>query len=56
LKRSENRSEEEIRTLRRLKAVHWVTERCCSLFEEFAGMLRDKNQRSKEQARSRLEE
>jgi transposase len=55
-KRPENRSEEEIRTLLRLKAVHWVTERCCSLFEEFAGMLRDKKRRSKEQARSQLEE
>src|SRR5829696_493952 len=47
----ENRSEEEIRTLRRLKAIHWVTERCCTLFEEFAGMLRDEEQRSDEQAR-----
>ena len=35
---------------------HWVTQRCCSLFEEFAGMLRDKKRRSEEQARSRLEE
>ena len=55
VKRSENRSEEEMQTLRRLKAAHWVTERCCSLFEEFAGMLRDREQRSEEQARSRLE-
>jgi transposase len=55
-KRPENRSEAEIRTLRRLKAIHWVTERCCSLFEEFAGMFRDKERRSEEQARSRLEE
>jgi transposase len=54
-KRSENRSEEEIRTLQRLKAVARVTERCCSLFEEFAGILRDKEQRSEEQVRSRLE-
>jgi transposase len=52
----ENRSEEEIRTLRRLKAIHWVTERCCTLFEEFAGMLRDEEQRSEEQARRQLEE
>ena len=56
VKRPENRSEEETRTLRRLKKVHHITERCCTLFEEFAGMLRDKEQRSKEQARSRLEE
>lgn len=54
-KRPENRSEEETRTLQRLKAVHWVMERSCSLFEEFAGMFRDKGQRSEEQARSRLE-
>jgi transposase len=52
----ENRSEEEIRTLRRLKAIHRVTERCCTLFEEFAGMLRDEEQRSDEQARRQLEE
>jgi transposase len=56
VKRAENRSEGEIRTLQRLKTVHWITERCCTLFEEFAVMLRDKEQRSKEQARSRLEE
>ncbi len=56
LKRSENRSEGEIRTLQRLKTVHRITERCCTLFEEFAGMLRDKEQRNGEQARSRLEE
>ncbi len=56
VKRSENRSEEEIRTLRRLKAVHWVTERCCSLFEEFAEMLRDKEPRGKEHARRGLED
>jgi transposase len=57
VKRPENRSEEELRTLRRLKTVHQVTERCCTLFEEFeefAGMFRDKEQRSEEQARSRL--
>ncbi len=56
VKRPENRSEEEVRTLERLKAVHRVTEKCCTLFEEFAGMLRDKEQGSKEQARSSLEE
>ncbi len=56
LKRPENCSEEERRTLRRLKTVHRVTERCCSLFEQFARMLRDKEHSSKEQARSRLEE
>ncbi|MCA1738353.1 MAG: transposase [Actinobacteria bacterium] len=56
MKRSENRSEEEIGTLRRLKTIHRVTQRCCSLFEEFAGMLRDKKQKGEEQARSRLEE
>ncbi len=55
-KRPENRSEAEIRTLRRLKAIHWVTERGCALFEEFAGLLRGKKRRSEEQARSRLEE
>jgi transposase len=56
VKRSENRSEGEIRTLKGLKTVHRITERCCTLFEEFAGMLRDKEQRKAEQARSRLEE
>jgi transposase len=56
VKRSENRSEEESRTLQRLKAVHRITERCCTLFEEFAEMLRDKEQTSKEQARRQLEE
>jgi transposase len=56
VKRSENRSEGEIRTLQRLKTVHRITERCCTLFEEFAEMLRDKEQRNGEQARSRLEE
>jgi transposase len=55
VKRSENRSEEENRTLQRLKALHRITERCCALFEEFAEMLRDKEQTSKEQARRRLE-
>jgi hypothetical protein len=39
-----------------LKAIHRVTERCCTLFEEFAGMLRDEEQRSEEQARRQLEE
>ena len=56
MKRSENRSEEEIQTLKRLKTIHWITERCCTLFEEFAGTLRDKEQRSEEQARRRLEQ
>jgi transposase len=56
VKRPENRSEEEIRTLQRLKKIHWVIERCCTLFEQFAGMLRDKEQKGEEQARSRLEE
>ena len=56
VKRSENRSEEETQTLKRLKTIHWITERCCTLFEEFAGMLRDKEQTSEEQARRRLEE
>lgn len=56
VKRSENRSEEETRTLKRLKTIHWITERCCTLFEEFAGMLRSKEQTSEEQARRRLEE
>ena len=56
MKIPENRSEEEIRTLRRLKAIHWVTERCCTLFEEFAGMLRDEEERRDEQARRQLEE
>ena len=51
VKRSENRSEEETRTLKRLQTVHRVTERCCTLFEEFAGMLRDKEPKQKEQAR-----
>ncbi len=56
VKRPENRSEEEIRTLQRLKTVHRITERCCTLFEEFAGMLRDKEQTSEGQARRQLEE
>jgi transposase len=55
VKRAENRSEEEIRTLRRLKKVHQTTEQCCTLFEEFAAMLRDKEQASEAQARRRLE-
>ena len=54
MKRPENRSEEETRTLKRLKTLHRTTERCCTLFEEFAGMLRDKEQSTEEQARSRL--
>jgi transposase len=56
VKRSGNRSEEEIQTLKRLKTIHWITERCCTLFEEFAGMLRDKEQRCDQQARRQLEE
>ena len=55
VKRPENRSEEENRALRRLKKVHRITERCCTLFEEFAGMLRDKEHRSEEQARRQLQ-
>jgi transposase len=55
VKRPENRSEGEIRTLRRLKKVHRITGRCCTLFEEFAMMLRDKDDRNKEQAHRRLE-
>ena len=56
VKRPENCSEEEMRTLRTLKTVHEVTERCCTLFEEFAGMLRDKEQSSEERVRLRLNE
>jgi transposase len=56
VKRPENRSGEEIQTLRRLKTVHRTTERCCNLFEQFAGMLRDKEQRSEEHSRRRLQE
>jgi transposase len=56
VKRSENRSEGENRTLKRLKRVHRITELCCTLFEEFAGMLRDKKQACEEQARRQLEE
>ena len=56
VKRPENCSEEETQTLKRLKTIHWITERCCTLFEEFAGMLRNKRQTSEEQARRRLEE
>ena len=56
VKRPENRSEEEIRTLQRLKKAHRITERCCSLFEEFAGMLRDKEQSTEERAHSQLKE
>src|SRR5215207_7806768 len=45
------------RTLQRLKTVHRITgQRCCTLFEQFVGMLRDKEQKGEEQARSRLEE
>jgi hypothetical protein len=56
VKRPKNRSGDEIRTLKRLKTVHRVTERCCTLFEEFAGTLRDKEQSSEQQVRSRLKE
>ena len=56
MKRPKNRSGDEIRTLKRLKTVHRVTERCCTLFEEFAGTLRDKEQSSEQQVRSRLKE
>ena len=56
VKRSENRTEGESRTLQRLKTVHRITERCCTLFEEYAEMLRDKEQGNAERARSRLEE
>ena len=51
MKRPENRSEGEMRTLREVEDGPPGTERCCTLFEEFAGMLRDKEQRSEEQAR-----
>jgi hypothetical protein len=34
VKRPENCFEEEIQTLKRLKSVHQVTERCCTLFGE----------------------
>jgi transposase len=55
VKRPENRSEGEIRTLQRLKTVHRITERCCTLFEEFAEMLRDKDKRNAEQVHRQLE-
>jgi transposase len=55
VKRPENRSEEEICTLRRLKKVHRIAERCCTLFERFAGMLRDRDQGSEKQMRRQLE-
>jgi transposase len=55
VKRPENRSEGEIRTLKRLKTVHRITERCCTLFEEFAGMLREKYQSNGEQVHRQLE-
>jgi transposase len=54
VKRPENRSKEEARILFRLKKVHWSTERCCTLFEEFAGMLRDEDHRNTEQVRRLL--
>src|SRR5215208_473400 len=41
---------------KRLKTVHRTTERCCALFEQFAEMLRDKEQTREEQAHRRLEE
>ena len=40
MKRPENRSEEEVRTLKRLTTVHRVTERCCALFEQLAEVCR----------------
>ena len=49
LKRPENRSEREIQTLKRLKSVQRVTERCCTLFEQFAEMIRDEEETSEEQ-------
>jgi transposase len=55
VKRPENRSDQEIQTLKRLKSVHRVMERCCTLFEHLARMLRDKQQRSEEQIRGRLQ-
>jgi transposase len=55
VKRSENRSDEETRTIRKLKKIHRTTERCCSLFEEFAEMLRHKGPKRKVQARERVE-
>jgi hypothetical protein len=45
-----------MQTLKRLKTVHRIKERCCTLFEEFAGMLREEVQRNGEHARSRLKE
>jgi transposase len=56
VKRPENRSDQEIQTLKRLKTIHRVTEQCCALFEQFAGMLRDKELTSEEQVRRRLQE
>lgn len=56
VKSLESCSEEELRALGRSKTVHPAMEKCYSLFEEFSGMLRDKGQRSREQARSRLKE
>jgi transposase len=56
VKRSENRSDQETQTLKRLKGVHRAMERCCTLFEHFAGMLRDKEHRSEQQMRGRLQE
>jgi transposase len=56
VKRPENRSEQESSTLERLKTVHRTTERCCTLFEHFAGMLRDNEHRSEQQMRGRLED
>ena len=39
VKRPEKRTEAESQTIQRLKRVHRVTERCCSLLEEFADSL-----------------
>lgn len=55
MKRLEKRSDEESRAIRRLNKLHRTTERCRSLFEEFADMLRDKGLKRKGQARERLE-
>jgi transposase len=56
VKRPENRSDQEIQTLKRLKTIHRATERCCTLFEQFAGMLRDKEHKSEERSHSQLKE
>jgi transposase len=55
VKRPENRSEGEIRTLQRLKTVHRITERCCTLFEESLSLSIPANQRNAEQVHRQLE-